>query len=186
MGILNFWSSRDRENWYGFSIDAGREYLAVQRDELNGIRNRSITILGLVAAACAVLLTAVLDSSGLARNGWFYTLCVLGTLSFGVSATCVTLIANPGLSYKPALYPDHLLSYMKNPMNKDARETANPYVKNVSLTSEDAKLALCMAIDEMLILNEASLSKVRSRYRVCLFFCFLSLVLWSALAWVFA
>lgn len=165
------WSSSTRRAWLDFSVQSGVAAVNAQREELSGIRNRSLTFTAFIVAACGLLVGVGLNQRD--RPPAFFIVAVIGTALFAALAVLLILIVVPLFKFKFILEPDMLLRW------QSGDSPAPSY--------DEARQALIIhTLAPMLDHNKKQLTTVRRLYLALLVTAFCTLGVWVGLVWVFA
>jgi len=165
------WSTEDRSAWVQLAYEAGLESVKAQREELSGIRTRALTFTAFVATGTAFLVGRGLGP-GVARDGGFVTLSVIGTVCFVALAALLVVTVAPLFKFRFILEPRLLMDWLEGDQRAPSRTVA---LRGLVKTTLPAMLAT----------NEKSLQVIRWLYRALLALALLTLTIWVAVVLVY-
>ena len=165
------WTPADKAEWERFAIEQGVRFLDDQNGELARIRERAITFVAFISAAVALLV-----AGGIAiqtRPLAFFIVAGVGTAGLAFMAFWLARVVSPSTKFRGVLRPDAVLDQIYGDEPKP------------NITAARTRLA-AVTLPGMIDKNETALKTVRGRYSWLLWTGNVTLLIWSALIWVFA
>ena len=159
-------------DWLRLAADSGFSAIVAQREELAGMRNRSVAFSGLIVTASAFLVSTAMGNENTDRNFIFFISCALGTASFGVLVYFLIMVIYPANIFQFNIRAEDLAGWLYGETRAPSREVAMKF--------------LIKYIQEAHDYNEKNLHGIRRYYCGMLVMSMTTIGIWAAVAWVFA
>ena len=164
-------TAADRVDMYELALSAAERAVDAQRDELSGMRTRSVQFSALTVTGAAFLVGAGLKAPE--RVDAFYPIAIIATGFFGLQLLALLLMTAPMFGFRFVLDPAVLFEWI---------EGKTPAASKAILQRQLASHTFPSMVED----NEKSLRRIRVFYRLVLLFGSLSLGFWIGLIWAFA
>jgi len=155
---------------YRIALEEGQRSLAVQLEELNGIRSKAVSFVALICTATAFLVSTTVKS--LEPNAGFFLFAFIATISM-----VWALIQTWHL-----LIPSTEFSFKLNPIS-----LVNEFIECQATPPSESDLlrSLIENYSERIYLNQTNLIRIRKFYNRIIAFGLLSLFIWTLTMWIF-